>query len=80
MSRNNAHLHFHPDLTGNALRIYARGYSIRNTNHYIAKNHGEFQSLETSHSFLLVCSHDSITVTFLWGEPRNLLQAHLTTQ
>ena len=28
MARKNAHLHFHPDLTGNALCIYALGYSI----------------------------------------------------
>ena len=28
MSCNNAHPHFHPDVTGNALRIYARGYGI----------------------------------------------------
>ena len=28
MALNNAHPHFHPDLTGNALRVYARGYGI----------------------------------------------------
>ena len=28
MAHNNAHPHFHPDLTGNALRVYAWGYGI----------------------------------------------------
>ena len=28
MVRNNAHLLISPDLTGNALRVYAQGYSI----------------------------------------------------
>ena len=28
MALNNAHYHFHPNLTGNALYIYARGYGI----------------------------------------------------
>ena len=28
IDRNNAHPHFHPHLTGNALRVYMRGYGI----------------------------------------------------
>ena len=29
MALNNAHPHFHPNLTGNALRVYAQGYGNR---------------------------------------------------
>ena len=49
MALNNAHPDFHPDLTGNALHVYARGYGILHYCYmYTAKYERQFVALRES--------------------------------
>ena len=54
MSYNNAHPHFHPDLTGNALQVYARGYSITLIKFYNDYNSFIFAGIFYMHQVQLI--------------------------